>query len=109
MHLIDHARAHIEKTYKRPLFDRLLRWTLAQVIPYPGRFRLAMQGARLARPLRKFMPDPRLEAMLEMAPPKLPRKSANDAPQVFPAKGDRKKRVAPADGLCAEGAGYGYQ
>ncbi|MCK0171826.1 glycolate oxidase subunit GlcF [Aliiroseovarius sp. S1123] len=103
MHLIDHARAHIEKTYKRPLFDRLLRWTLAQVIPYPGRFRLAMQGARLARPLRKFMPDPRLEAMLEMAPPKLPRKSANDAPQVFPAKGDRKKRVALLTG-CAQKA-----
>ncbi|NDW53737.1 glycolate oxidase subunit GlcF [Aliiroseovarius sp. PrR006] len=103
MHLIDHARAHIEKTYKRPLFDRLLRWTLAQVIPYPGRFRLAMQGARLARPLRKFMPDPRLEAMLEMAPPKLPRKSANDAPQVFPAKGQRKKRVALLTG-CAQKA-----
>ncbi|WP_298908246.1 glycolate oxidase subunit GlcF [uncultured Aliiroseovarius sp.] len=103
MHLIDHARAHIEKTYKRPLFDRLLRWTLAQVIPYPGRFRLAMQGARLARPLRKFMPDPRLEAMLEMAPPKLPRKSANDAPQVFPAKGERKKRVALLTG-CAQKA-----
>ncbi|WP_298559098.1 glycolate oxidase subunit GlcF [uncultured Aliiroseovarius sp.] len=103
MHLIDHARAHIEKTYKRPLFDRLLRWTLAQVIPYPGRFRLVMQGARLARPLRKFMPDPRLEAMLEMAPPKLPRKSANDAPQVFPAKGDRKKRVALLTG-CAQKA-----
>lgn len=103
MHLIDHARAHIEKTYKRPLFDRLLRWTLAQVIPYPGRFRLAMQGARLARPLRKFMPDPRLEAMLEMAPPKLPRKSANDAPQVFPVKGERKKRVALLTG-CAQKA-----
>ncbi|SPF77079.1 Lactate utilization protein A [Aliiroseovarius pelagivivens] len=103
MHLIDHARAHIEKTYKRPLFDRLLRWTLAQVIPYPGRFRLAMHGARLARPLRKFMPDPRLEAMLEMAPPKLPRKSANDAPQVFPAKGERKKRVALLTG-CAQKA-----
>lgn len=103
MHLIDHARAHIEKTYKRPLFDRLLRWTLAQVIPYPGRFRLAMQGARLARPLRKFMPDPRLEAMLEMAPPKLPRKSANDAPQAFPAKGERKKRVALLTG-CAQKA-----
>src|SRR5690606_10677174 len=25
MHLIDHARAHVEKTYRRPLPDRLLR------------------------------------------------------------------------------------
>ncbi|WP_432450691.1 glycolate oxidase subunit GlcF [Aliiroseovarius marinus] len=103
MHLIDHARAHIEKTYKRPLFDRVLRWTLAQIIPYPGRFRLAMRGARIARPLRKFMPDPRLEAMLEMAPPKLPRPSQNDKPQVFPAKGTRKKRVALLTG-CAQKA-----
>ena len=103
MHLIDHARAHIEKTYKRPLFDRMLRWTLAQIIPYPGRFRLAMQAARLGRPLRKFMPDPRLEAMLEMAPPKLPKPSQNDKPQTFPAKGVRKKRVALLTG-CAQKA-----
>ena len=103
MHLIDHARAHIENTYKRPLFDRLLRWTLARIIPYPGRFRLAMHGARLARPLRKFMPDPRLEAMLEMAPPKLPKPSRNDQPQTFPAKGPRLKRVALLTG-CAQKA-----
>ena len=25
MHLVDHARAHIEKTYRRPLLDRLIR------------------------------------------------------------------------------------
>ena len=25
MHLVDHARAHIEETYKRPLLDRLIR------------------------------------------------------------------------------------
>jgi len=103
MHLIDHARAHIEKTYKRPLFDRLLRWTLAQIIPYPGRFRAAMYAARLGRPLRRFMPDPRLAAMLDMAPPKLPRPSANDKPQTFPAKGARKMRVALLTG-CAQKA-----
>ena len=36
MHLVDHAREHIEATYKRPLMDRLLRWTLSKIIPYPG-------------------------------------------------------------------------
>jgi heterodisulfide reductase subunit C len=50
MHLIDHARAHVEKTYRRPLMDRLLRAVLARVIPYPGRFRLALLGAKIARP-----------------------------------------------------------
>src|SRR6056297_3709176 len=44
MHLVDHAREHIEATYKRPLMDRLLRWTLSKIIPYPGRFRVALLG-----------------------------------------------------------------
>ncbi len=39
MHLVDHARAHIEATYRRPLSDRLLRWLLAKILPRPGRFR----------------------------------------------------------------------
>src|SRR5690606_15004115 len=42
MHLVDHAREYIERTYKRPAFERLLRWTLARILPYPGRFRLAL-------------------------------------------------------------------
>src|SRR6266571_7728113 len=41
MHLVDHARAHIEKTYRRPLTDRLMRAFLAHVMPYPTRLRLA--------------------------------------------------------------------
>ncbi|MGO8536232.1 glycolate oxidase iron-sulfur subunit, partial [Rhizobium ruizarguesonis] len=40
MHLVDHARAHIEKTDKRPVMNRLTRAILAGVLPYPGRFRL---------------------------------------------------------------------
>src|SRR5262245_40756927 len=33
MHLVDHARAHIEATYKRPAIDRLLRGLIAKVMP----------------------------------------------------------------------------
>ncbi|MGB0353322.1 MAG: 4Fe-4S dicluster domain-containing protein, partial [Paracoccaceae bacterium] len=40
MHLVDHARAHIERTYKRPFMDRVLRFALAKILPYPTRFRL---------------------------------------------------------------------
>src|SRR3954466_10132659 len=40
MHLVDHARAHIEETYARPPEDRLVRAILAAVLPYPNRFRL---------------------------------------------------------------------
>ncbi|TBX20699.1 glycolate oxidase subunit GlcF [Nioella sediminis] len=103
MHLVDHARAHIEKTYKRPLMDRLLRWTLAKIIPYPGRFRLALLGAKIGRPFAFLMPDARLKAMLAMAPKQIPPVSRNDDPQVFPAIGERKKRVALMTG-CAQKA-----
>jgi glycolate oxidase iron-sulfur subunit len=103
MHLVDHARAHIEKTYKRPLMDRLLRWTLSKIIPYPGRFRLALLGAKIGRPFAFLMPDARLKAMLAMAPKQIPPVSRNDDPQVFPAIGERKKRVALMTG-CAQKA-----
>lgn len=103
MHLVDHARAYIEEHYQRPWHDRALRWMLAQVLPYPGRFRLAMLGAKIARPFRGLLPDPRLRAMLEMAPKQIPPVSPNDAPQSFPAKGARKMRVALMTG-CAQKA-----
>jgi glycolate oxidase iron-sulfur subunit len=56
MHLVDHARAHIEETYRRPLPDRLLRWLLAFVLPHPGRFRLALHGAFFARHFAGLLP-----------------------------------------------------
>ncbi len=103
MHLVDHAREHIETTYKRPLMDRLLRWTLAKIIPYPGRFRLALLGAKIGRPFAFLVPDARLKAMLAMAPKQIPPVSRNDDPQVFPAIGETKKRVALMTG-CAQKA-----
>src|SRR6202041_752053 len=51
MHLVDHARVHIERTYRRPLGDRLLRALLTWLMPYPQRFRLALAAARLGKPL----------------------------------------------------------
>lgn len=103
MHLIDHARIHVEKTYRRPWRDRALRWMLAQVLPHQRRFRLALWGARLARPLAGLMPDPRLKAMLAMAPARIPPASANDRGQVFAAIGPRRARVAMMPG-CAQRA-----
>lgn len=103
MHLIDHARAHVEKTYRRPLTDRLLRWVLAKVLPYPGRFRLALLGAKMARPFARLLPDARLRAMVAMAPKQVPPVSRNDDPQSFPARGERRWRVALMTG-CAQKA-----
>ncbi|WP_121630368.1 glycolate oxidase subunit GlcF [Tropicibacter alexandrii] len=103
MHLVDHAREYIEKHYDRPWSDRALRWLLARILPYPGRFRLALLGAKLGRPLARLMPDPRLRAMLEMAPKQVPPVSRNDDPQSFAPTGQRRMRVALMTG-CAQKA-----
>ncbi len=102
MHLVDHARAWIEETYKRPWHDRALRWTLARILPYPNRFRWALIGAKLARPLARFMPS-RLRAMIELAPRNIPPVSWMDDAQVFEAEGIKKGRVALMTG-CAQRA-----
>ena len=49
MHLVDHGRAYIEATYRRPWHDRVVRTLLARVLPYPNRMRLAMMAALLAQ------------------------------------------------------------
>jgi glycolate oxidase iron-sulfur subunit len=103
MHLVDHAREYIEQNYKRSLSDRALRWVLARILPYPTRFRVALLGAKIGRPFARFVPDPRLRAMLEMAPKQVPPVSRNDDPQTFPSEGPRRKRVALMTG-CAQKA-----
>ena len=100
MHLVDHARAHVEKTYRRPLADRLLRRMLGAVLPRPALLRVALAAARLARPLAPLMPA-RLRAMLELAPARLEGPSPLDRPQVFAAEGGTRMRVALLAG-CAQ-------
>ena len=103
MHLVDHARAYIEERHQRPFMDRMLRWTLARILPYPMRFRVALLLAKIGRPFRGLMPDARLRAMLEMAPKVIPPVSRNDDPQTFAPEGPRKMRVALMTG-CAQKA-----
>ena len=100
MHLVDQARVRIEKTWTRPFFDRVLRRLLAAILPYPGRFRLALIGAAIAKPFAALLPG-RLGAMLKLAPSAPAPPAAVDSPQVFPAEGVRKMRVALLSG-CAQ-------
>jgi glycolate oxidase iron-sulfur subunit len=74
MHLVDHARRHIEETYRRPWPDRALRGLLGFVLPRPGLFRWALIAAGLAKPFANLMPG-RLKAMLALAPARLPASS----------------------------------
>jgi glycolate oxidase iron-sulfur subunit len=107
MHLVDHARTYIEQTYRRPLAERWLRSLLGYLLPRPGMFRLALTGARLARPLARLIPGrsmtaQRMRAMLSLAPTELPpRSSIEQTPRVYPAEGQRKARVALLTG-CAQ-------
>ncbi|BBU59005.1 glycolate oxidase iron-sulfur subunit [Mameliella alba] len=103
MHLVDHARDYIEKHYDRPWHDKALRWLLARILPYPGRFRLALLAAKIGKPLRGMVPDARLRAMLDMAPDRIPPVSRNDDPQSFAPKAERRMRVALMTG-CAQKA-----
>jgi len=100
MHLVDHGRKHIEEHYRRPLADRALRTLLTWVLPRPTLFRLALRGARLGRPFARLL-GTRLRAMLTMAPATIPAASPVDKPQVFPAEGTRRARVALLNG-CAQ-------
>ncbi len=101
MHLVDHARVHVERTHRRPWPDRMLRAVLARVLPYPGRFRLALLAAGVARPFARLMPA-RLRAMLELAPRRLPPVGGIDRPGVWPAEAaSRRARVALLSG-CAQ-------
>ncbi len=106
MHLVDHARAVIEKTYVRPWHDRFLRSVLAAVLPHPGRMRAALAAARLGRPFVGLLPagsvpGKRLRAMLALAPARLPGRSTLDGARVHKAEVTRRARVALLDG-CAQ-------
>jgi glycolate oxidase iron-sulfur subunit len=101
MHLVDHARARIEKTYVRPLLDRWLRATLAAVLPDNARLRWALRAARLVRPFAGLIAACGLKplaAMLRLAPGRLPRGPATVGRRVIAAQGTRKGRVALLSG-----------
>ncbi|MDE2364307.1 MAG: glycolate oxidase subunit GlcF [Hyphomicrobiales bacterium] len=102
MHLVDHARVHIEHTFTRPLADRFIRALLAFVLPYPNRFRLALAGAALGRPfvpLLRLVPQigPRLAAMIALAPKSTPAPIAETPVVASPKRG----RVVILEG-CAQ-------
>ncbi|MBH0238217.1 glycolate oxidase subunit GlcF [Methylobrevis albus] len=106
MHLVDHARVHIEATYRRPLPERAFRAVLAAVLPYPGRMRLALAAALFGKPLAPLLArlgrdGARLGAMLALSPAKAaPASRHRPGDRIAPA-GPRRRRVAMLTG-CAQ-------
>ena len=106
MHLVDHARTYIEHTYTRPWHERTLRFALRLILPFPSRMRLALNATAMARPLAGLLPKQgmffqRLRAMFDLAPRRIPAASSVERPQVHPAIGTRRARVALLAG-CAQ-------
>jgi glycolate dehydrogenase iron-sulfur subunit len=111
MHLVDHARIHIEQTYRRPLADRALRALLGFVLPHNGRFRLALRAAQIARPLGKAFTAlgfSRLAAILRLAPVALPPAPSGGHTR-FPAAGMTRARVALLEGCVTPVIGPSVQ
>ena len=100
MRLVDHARHHIENTYKRPWPERQMRRLLGAVLPLPVVFRALLSAGRLGKHVAWGLPG-RLRVLLDIAPPSVPAASPVDKPQIFPAKHKRVARVALMKG-CAQ-------
>ncbi len=106
MHLVDQARIHIERTYKRPWQDRILRAVLQAILPEPGRFRIAIAAAVYGRPLAGLMKKcggtlAKLGAMLALAPARSPTPSQFNGQESVAPKAPKKGRVAILKG-CAQ-------
>ena len=99
-HLVARARVHIEKTYRRPLPERVLRWCVAAIVPRPGLFRLASIMGLFGRPFARLMPRP-VKSMIAASPWRIGTPSWVDRPQVIPAEGTQRLRVALLNG-CAQ-------
>ncbi len=56
MHLIDHGRNHVERTYKRPLFQKIFREMLSILLPNPRLFKIFTFLSKLILPFKFLMP-----------------------------------------------------
>lgn len=104
MHLVDLARAHITETGQRGWKERVVRRLLANTVPYPDKFRLALKAAPLGRPfipLMRRLGFKQLAAMLELAPERVPDLPKYEGPGVAKTASERKARVIMLAG-CAQ-------
>ena len=101
--LIDHGRAHIEAHYRRPLFERFLRWAIPHVMTRPRHLRGALALGRLARPLEPIFEALKLAplaALLRLVPAAARGRQPRGS---YPAEGMSRGRVALLQG-CVEPA-----
>ena len=108
MHLVDHARHHIEKTYVRPWPDRALRRLLGAVLPGRACSASVCRRPGWANPSRGLMP-PQLRVLLALAPARVPPASAGRRAAGLPGRRSPRQAGGAADRLRPAGAGAGDQ
>ena len=91
MHLIDHGRSHIEKTYKRPFSQRFIRDFLSIVLPNPTYFKIIGFLTLIIKPFQFFFPK-MIREMISLMPIRFPKKQLPKMRIYPPTK--RKKPVA---------------
>ena len=91
MHLIDHGRAHIEKTYKRPFWDKITRNFLSGVLTSTFKFKFILILTQFVKPFYFLFPK-KIRSMISLMPMKLPKKTLPKMQIYSPLK--RKKPVA---------------
>ena len=92
MHLVDHARAHIERHWVRKMRERLLRSLLGKVLPRPGLAGPAMALARSVAPIAGLLPKT-IQRMVGLATSEQ-NNSKVLTPTIYPAEGEARYRVA---------------
>jgi len=117
--LIERTRAQIEQKYPRPAGDRWFRRALMAVIPYPWRMRVAMLPLALAGGLLRRVLGAesttgsrsgllaRLRSSLSVAPPVTLSGLFSGTPEVTPAKGKERLKVAMLTG-CVQRLAFGH-
>jgi glycolate oxidase iron-sulfur subunit len=89
--LLTPFRALTETKRKHDLTERLSRLMVLQTLPFPWTFRLAATFGRLAKPVSGLLPE-KFGSMLRLLPADIP--AAQPLPELVPAKGTRRGRVA---------------
>ena len=84
-------RERAEQERSRSALEQTVRLLVKETLPYPGRFRLAVQSGRVGRWLRPWLPA-EFGALLDQLPDRLP--EAPTLPEFYPAQGPRRARVA---------------
>ena len=96
MHLIDHGRNHIEKTYKRSFSDRLIRHFLSSTLSKSFNFRMIMILTQFVKPFRFLFPK-QLREMISLMPTRSPKKTL---PRMKVYQHSKEKKARSKSGIA---------